>query len=205
MTFYRRKLPHWHPEGVPIFLTWRLCGSLPASVRTARNGCPTKDSAGKRFKLLDSALDKCSTGPFWLKDPRVATSVVQTIHRGESVLGYFVLHAFVLMPNHVHLLITPKISLPRITNGIKGTSSHQANSILSREGQPFWQDESFDHWVRSPKEFGKIRAYIENNPVSAGLVRTPQDWPWSSYSTWGGSHFWLYASYEAADRVRRQR
>jgi REP element-mobilizing transposase RayT len=180
VTFYRRKLPHWHPEAASIFLTWRLYGSLPASVRTARNGCPTKYSAGKQFKLFDSALDKGATGPLWLKDPRIAASIVEVIRKGESVLGYFALHAFVVMPNHVHLLITPKISVPRITNGIKGTSSHQANAILSREGQHFWQDESFDHWVRSPKEFDKIRAYIENNPVSAGLVPRGQDWLWST-------------------------
>jgi REP element-mobilizing transposase RayT len=182
MTFYHRNLPHWHPEGASIFLTWRLYGSLPTSIRTAKNRCATKDSPGKRFKLLDSALDKCTTGPLWLKDPRVAVPIVETIRKGESVLGYFALHAFVVMPNHVHLLITPKISIPRITNGIKGATSHQANSILSREGQHFWQDESFDHWVRSPKEFDKIRAYIENNPVSAGLATAPQDWPWSSCS-----------------------
>jgi REP element-mobilizing transposase RayT len=119
----------------------------------------------------------------WLTDRRIAASIVETIQRGGSNLGYFVLHAFVVMPNHVHLLITPKISIPRITNGIKGSTSHQANSILSREGQHFWQDESFDHWVRSPKPFDKIRAYIENNPVSAGLATAPQDWPWSSCST----------------------
>jgi REP element-mobilizing transposase RayT len=183
MTFYRRHLPHWHPEAASIFLTWRLYGSLPACARTAKNGCPTKYSAGKQFKLLDSALDKCTTGPSWLKDPRIAASIVETIHRGDSVLGYFILHAFVIMPNHVHLLITPKTSVPRITNGIKGSTSHQANALLSREGQHFWQDESFDHWVRSTKEFDKIRGYIENNPVSAGLVGKPQDWPWSSSST----------------------
>ena len=183
MTFYRRHLPHWHPNAASIFLTWRLYGSLPASVRTARNGCATEYSAAKRFKLLDSVLDKCSAGPLWLKDPRIAASIVETIRRGESALDYFALRAFVVMPNHVHLLITPKISIPRITNGIKGSTSHQANAILSRKGQHFWQDESFDHWVRSPNEFEKIRAYIENNPVSAGLATAPQDWLWSSCST----------------------
>ena len=76
MTFYRRHLPHWHPEGASIFLTWRLYGSLPASVRTARNGCATKYSAGKRFQLLDSALDRCITGPLWLTNPRVAASTL---------------------------------------------------------------------------------------------------------------------------------
>jgi REP element-mobilizing transposase RayT len=182
MTFYRRQLPHWHPEAASIFLTWRLYGSLPVAARAARNGCPTKYSAGKQFKLLDSALDKCDVGPVWLKDPRIATSVVEIIRRGESVLAYFALHAFVVMPNHVHLLITPKIPLPRIMNGIKGSTAHEANSILQRRGQHFWQEESFDHWVRSPMKFEKICNYIENNPVSADLVHATRDWPWSSCS-----------------------
>jgi type I restriction enzyme R subunit/putative DNA methylase len=47
-------------------------------------------------------------------------------------------------------------------------------------GQPFWQHESFDHWVRSAWELQRIVGYIEANPVSAGLAATPEDWPWSS-------------------------
>lgn len=184
MTFYRRNLPHWHPEGAVIFLTWRLFGSLPASVlkaaRTARNGCATNNCSGKIFKLLDSALDKATTGPFWLKDPRIASNIVETLRKGQCDLGYFALHAFVVMPNHVHILISPHISVPRITNGIKGSTSHYAKATLSLKEKHFWQDESFDHWVRSPKEFDRIHSYIENNPVSAGLVNHPQDWPWSS-------------------------
>ena len=47
-------------------------------------------------------------------------------------------------------------------------------------GKHFWQDESFDHWVRTPAEFNRIRSYIEGNPVSAGLASRPEGWPWSS-------------------------
>jgi len=65
-------------------------------------------------------------------------------------------------------------------NGLKGVTARDANSILSRKGKHFWQDESFDHWVRSPREFDRIRTYIEMNPVSAGLASCPEDWPWSS-------------------------
>jgi len=84
------------------------------------------------------------------------------------------------MPNHVHILISPKIPLSRITNGIKGVTSRSAKSILALQQKHFWQDESFDHWVRSPEQFDTIRAYIENNPVKAGLAAHPEDWPWSS-------------------------
>jgi len=84
------------------------------------------------------------------------------------------------MPNHVHILITPGVSLAKITQALKGKSARKANLILDRTGQIFWQDESFDHWVRCEREFCRIAAYIEENPVSAGLVKAAEDWPWSS-------------------------
>jgi len=84
------------------------------------------------------------------------------------------------MANHVHLLIHPLISPDRLLKSLKGASARHANRLLGRTGEPFWQKESYDHWVRNPAEFEKIRVYIENNPVKAGLVRKPQDFPWSS-------------------------
>ncbi len=81
------------------------------------------------------------------------------------------------MANHVHVLLRPEVPLRRIMNGIKGVTAQAANHILGRTGQPFWQDESFDHWVRSEAEFQRIWSYIERNPVTAGLVERPEDWP----------------------------
>ncbi len=63
---------------------------------------------------------------------------------------------------------------------MKGFTARQANSLLHRTGEPFWQHESYDHWVRNHDEFCRIEAYIENNPVRAGLVLEPGDYPWSS-------------------------
>jgi REP element-mobilizing transposase RayT len=185
MTFYERNLPHWQPEGAAFFVTWRLFGSLPLQKRTARNGCatgnlPKAETPGERFVRLDRALERTAIGPHWLRIPSVADRVTDLILKGEKELGYFSLHAFVIMPNHVHLLMAPKQPLERIMNGIKGSTAHAANTILGRIGKPFWQDESFDHWVRTEKEFGNIFRYIEWNPVSAGLARRPEDWAWSS-------------------------
>lgn len=84
------------------------------------------------------------------------------------------------MANHIHVLLVPGIAAARITCGIKGVTSRNANRILARTGQPFWQDESFDHWARDSAEQERIRKYIESNPVKAGLVAKPEDWPWSS-------------------------
>jgi putative DNA methylase len=52
--------------------------------------------------------------------------------------------------------------------------------IMGRTGSPFWQDESYDHWVRGPEELAKIVRYIEENPVAAGLVSRGENWRWSS-------------------------
>jgi len=186
MTFYRRNLPHWHPEGKSIFITWRLHGSLPASLlkatRTARNDSATKDSPGKRFKLLDTALDSASFGPLWLADPEIADYAEYPILRSAE-LGRYQLYAFVIMPNHVHILLEPRTPLAKITNVLKGVAARDANATLGRKGKPFWQDESFDHWVRNSAEFERIRSYIEWNPVCAKLAAKPEDWRWSSASS----------------------
>ena len=64
--------------------------------------------------------------------------------------------------------------------GLKGPTARRANQILQRTGRAFWQEESYDHWVRDEREFGRIRAYIEENPVRAGWVAVAQDYRWSS-------------------------
>lgn len=187
MTFYRRNLPRWHPEGHAVFLTWRLYDSLPVAVaraaRTATNGCATEDqdSPGKRFQLLDAALDSATFGPRWLADPEIADYTEYPILRGAE-LGRYELHAFVIMPNHVHVLLEPRVALAKITSVMKGVAARDANATLGRTGKHFWQDESFDHWVRNSSEFERIRHYIEWNPVSAKLVAKPEDWNWSSAS-----------------------
>ncbi|MBI3663258.1 MAG: transposase, partial [Acidobacteria bacterium] len=82
--------------------------------------------------------------------------------------------------NHVHMLLTPLTPLRRITQSLKGFTAREANALLRRTRKTFWQDESFDHWVRGPAEFARIVTYIENNPVKAGLVAKAEHWPWSS-------------------------
>jgi putative transposase len=170
---YRRNLPHWHPPGAAVFITWRLAGSLPAFHGTVTDG--------RAFAGRDRLLDRAATGPRWLLRPDIAKCVVIEL-RAETETHYD-LHAFVVMPNHVHLLLTPWIELATITRTMKGRSARRANVLLARTGTPFWQDESFDHWIRHPQQFHKVRAYIERNPVRAGLVRQADQWPWSSASS----------------------
>ncbi len=84
------------------------------------------------------------------------------------------------MSNHVHLLFTPLIDITKIMHSLKRYTAVEANQILGRTGQPFWQDESYDRLVRDDNEFDRIKHYIENNPVKAGPISLPEDYPWSS-------------------------
>ena len=177
MTQYARDLPHWHPQGKSLFVTWRLFGSLPVNVLRALG--QKKISSGRRFVELDSFLDRAACGPHWLKDPRIARCVVDGLLRGEE-LAHYRLHAFVVMSNHVYALMDPKVPVAAAMDALKGATARRANQLLGRTGAHFWQDESFDHWVRNDAEFARIRAYIEGNPVSAGLAQRSEQWPWSS-------------------------
>jgi REP element-mobilizing transposase RayT len=145
---------------------------------TALRASKTKE-LGKRFREYDLELDKASSGPLWLKEPRVACVVVAGI-KSVAEKGLCRAHAWVVMPNHVHLLIAPLAPMAAITKAIKGATRRQANRLLGRTGEYFWQDESFDHWIRDDGEFEKVKKYIERNPVSAGLVGEESRWPWSS-------------------------
>ena len=198
MIFYARNLPHWQPEGACIFLTWRLYGTLPRGTVTPDCALPSQqirhsvssrdrdeESAGAKFKRLDQQLDRMRIGPRWLEESRIAACVEDAILRGEKPLAQYLLHAYVVMPNHVHLLISPQLPISRIMRGIKGVSARDANRILGRKGKIFWQDESYDHWVRDEEQFGKILFYIEYNPVGVGLVKRPEEWKWSSASARG--------------------
>jgi REP element-mobilizing transposase RayT len=156
MSFSRRRLPHIHPPGKWLFITWHLEGSLPQALFPP----PGKHSDGKAFVWMDRYLDSARTGPTYLVRPEIAKLVAGSIHRGVS-LGHYELRAWVLMANHVHVLLLPLISLSRLLQSIKGHTARQANLILGRTGRKFWQAESYDHWVRDDAELGRIAAYIE--------------------------------------------
>lgn len=175
VTFYRRRLPHRYQIGQPIFLTWRLYGSLPPN-RFFPSG-PL--SSGQAFTVLDRLLDESRSGPLYLRQPSLAGMVVDAIHHNASVLGHYRLHAFLVMPNHVHLLVSPRIPLPALTKSLKGITARRANGMLHASG-PFWQQESYDHLVLDERKFERITSYIEQNPVRAGLVREAGEYRWSS-------------------------
>jgi REP element-mobilizing transposase RayT len=176
VTIYRRRLPHVYETQNPVFLTWRLHGSLPAN-RPFHGGSIT---SGKAFVTLDRLLDEQSIGPLHLRHPAIADLVVEAIHHNGEALHHYQLHAYAIMPNHVHLLLTPAIPLPRLTRSLKGITAKRANEILALTGTPFWQEETYDREVRDQPELDRIRSYIETNPVHAGLVLDAAQYRWSS-------------------------
>lgn len=178
MTYYERNLPHWQPPAQHLFVTWRLSGSLPLKVIQALKAKRGR-KPGEQFRDFDTHLDGATFGPSWMNDGRIADLVhaaIQEVNDGQSCR----MHAFVVMPNHVHCLLDAGSELKAITRKLKGRTARAANLLLRRTGKSFWQDESFDHWIRSSAEFERVRMYIEQNPVKAGLVKRPEQWKWSS-------------------------
>ena len=158
----------------PRGLTWSLHGT-----HACQQPASTSDP-GRAFLTYDRALDKAVSGPKWLQEPAIARCVADALQFGEQQLALYKLAAFCLMPNHVHAVIQPQVPLAKITKSIKGFTSREANLILGRTGERFWQDESYDHWILNETEWNRIVRYTERNPVAAGLVETAEEWPWSS-------------------------
>lgn len=128
---------------------------------------------------MDRWLDGHSEGPVYLSRSDIAGIVVDVLRQG-SVEGRFKIHSYVVMANHVHILVRPERTLYKAMNWIKGVSARRCNLALGLSGQAFWQAESYDHAVRQVGEFERIAKYIEMNPVRAGLVERPELWRWSS-------------------------
>jgi len=172
--FSRRRLPHRYAIGQPLFVTFRLHGSLPAG----REFPPDSMTSERAFVAMDRLLEAGRFGPVYLQQPEIARVARDSILHCAMV--DYDLHAWVTMPNHVHMLITPLTNVPSFLRRLKGYSARQANKLLDRAGQAFWQDESYDHLVESAQEFRNIERYIVNNPVNAGLIEELEAFPWSS-------------------------
>ena len=178
----RGYLPHFDGGEIPQFITFRLADSMPQKLLdrwreelASEENVNADASLRKRIELyLDQGYGAC-----YLKDPRIAESVQNSFlfFDGER----YRLTAWVIMPNHAHMLLTPceGHELSAILHSLKSYTANEANKLLRRKGQ-FWQPESFDRYVRDANHFAKVIAYIENNPVKARLCEKPEDWPFSS-------------------------
>ncbi len=176
MDFHRRRLPHLHALNQPVFLTWRLHGSLPPERNITAPNTPSE----KSFALMDRLLDSAKIGPLHLRKSEIADLVHETLAHSAESLKHQTIHAYVIMPNHVHLLTTPHIPLPQLTKSIKTFTARLANRLLQQTGKPFWQQETYDKMVRDQHAFDQIKTYIHQNPVKAGLARSPETYKYST-------------------------
>ena len=178
----RGYLPHFDRDHLTQFITFRLVDSLPAQVleswQAELKQLPDDEAMIERFRRVERYLDS-GYGACWLRDERIAEMV-------QNALWYFhekryLLHAWCIMPNHVHVLITPQAawSLAKIVHSWKSYTAHEANKMLERQGD-FWMHEPFDRYIRDETHFRRVVHYVENNPVKAGLCEKPEDWKWSS-------------------------
>jgi REP element-mobilizing transposase RayT len=180
--YTRDYLPHFDRPGLIQALTFRLHDSMPAQVlerwAAELRSLPIDDQDVERRKRIAAYLD-AGHGACFLREPRIAELV-------ENALKHFHdrryrLLAWVIMPNHVHLLLElwEGWPLPSLIQSWKRWTANRANQLLSRTGT-FWAREFHDRYIRDAQHFANARRYIEQNPVKAALCRTPQEWRWSS-------------------------
>ena len=106
--------PHLNVVGEPQFITFRLRESLPPN----RSFPASSISSGEAFLEMDRLLDEARCGATFLRQPALARVVLDSIYRGAEI-GHYQLHAWVIMPNYVHLLLTPQVSLSRLLGSMK--------------------------------------------------------------------------------------
>jgi REP element-mobilizing transposase RayT len=183
ITKTHRNLPHWTKDNATYWITFRLADSLPqeklnlwkaerdAWVRLHPEPWDEErwNEYNERFsERLENWLD-AGAGECPLRRPEVRAIFENCLRHFDG--QRYDLIDWVIMPNHVHLLIRPRNgqSLSKILQGIKGVSAKDCNALLGRTGQTFWQEESYDHIVRSQAQLDHFARYIAENPVKAKL------------------------------------
>jgi type I restriction enzyme R subunit/putative DNA methylase len=192
----RGYLPHVKREGAAYFVTFRLADSLPQEVlrefkrrqaerlrALAADAKPeAREEIDREFRRqVERYLDR-GAGECHLRRPEIARVTVEALLYSNE--RQYLLDEWVVMPNHVHLILwpMPNHTLSEILRDRKRRIAREANLVLGRTGENFWQHESYDHWIRKEEEKTRIRRYIRNNPVIAKLCRSAEEWPWSSAS-----------------------
>jgi len=178
----RGYLPHFDGGEIAQTINLHLADSLPQAVLEKWKGELARDAETRSDVILrrriEHYLDQ-GYGSCALRIESVAQMVQDSLLHFDAVR--YRIPAWAIMPNHVHMLLTPfeAWSLSQIMKDMKSFTAHEANKILRRLGQ-FWMEEYFDRYVRDAKHFSNATAYIENNPVRARLCARPEDWVFSS-------------------------
>lgn len=178
---HRGYLPHFY-GACSQMITFRLKDSLPKQALTVvqqrLDAMPVSEVKRQRQKIVDDYLDS-GYGSRLLADPRAAQIVENVVLRHDG--RRYDAHSWVVMPNHVHVLITlyKDDTLGSIVHSWKVRSAKQINFLLKRSG-PLWYRDYFDRYMRHEAHFQQSVEYIEMNPVKAGLVQRPEDWRFGS-------------------------
>lgn len=173
----RGYLPHRDEAGLVQFVTFHLADSFPSALRSEWEAILKVEDNRERRLQLEKYLGQ-GRGKCWLRRRNIAKLVEDAFRFHHS--RWYDLHAWVVMPNHVHFMIEIKDSpLSEIIKELKRYTGRQANKILNRTGA-FWCEDYFDIYMRDTKHQIRTRHYIEDNPVKARLVRDALDWHWSS-------------------------
>ena len=127
---------------------------------------------------LDAGMGCCA-----LRHPQMAQVTQETLILFDG--KKYRLLAWCIMPNHVHVLIEPKVPVSKIVQSWKSYTGrwaiqHDAELGLGVPGKHFWMREYWDRYIRDENHFHSTIAYIHDNPVKAGLCAYSYEWPWSS-------------------------
>ncbi|HQJ47049.1 MAG TPA: transposase [Ignavibacteriaceae bacterium] len=180
--FHRRNLPHLYFNDGIYFITARLVNSIPLEKlellkKMNRENVNEKDK--RLFKKYDALIDSGEFGENYLNIKPCAEIVKNCLHYPDG--KDYKLICYCIMPNHFHLvfeLLENNKGISKILQSIKRKAARECNKILNRKGK-FWQDESFDRWVRDNKELYFVIRYVLLNPVKAGLVENLSEWEYT--------------------------
>ncbi len=188
----RGYIPHRDKIGLKQHVTFHLADSLPKKVidrykneiKFIASGLRNNSTEDFEKKLVEQKIEKMQEyldagfGNCILRNPILASIVVDSIL--EYAAGRYEIHAWCVMPNHVHALIkTTEFSLSSIIRSWKSYTANKINKTIGKQ-QNIWQREYFDRYIRDDKHFIDTINYIEDNPVKAGLVKQKDEWEWSS-------------------------
>jgi len=173
----RGYVPHFDAPGVTQFVTFQLHDSFPVTRRAEFEAIMKEADDSAKRKQLEAWLDR-GHGECWLRQREVAEVVEKVLLEADG--RDYQMQAWVVMPNHVHLVVDVwGVPLVKLFNGWKGKSSRLANVFLNRSGK-FWQEDYYDTLVRDEAHLKKAIRYTEQNPVKAFLAKAAREWSWSS-------------------------
>jgi REP element-mobilizing transposase RayT len=186
--YSRGYFPHFDSDLTTQHVCFHLFDSLPQKLvrqwheeferLRSRRAVQESDLQRQHRERIHDSLD-AGYGSCFLSNDLLAEMVENALLHFDG--ERYSLHAWCVMPNHVHTLFTPKGGdrMSNIVHSWKSFTAHECNRLLNRTGK-FWDREPFDRYIRNERHFRNTVAYIENNPVKAGLCASPEKWRWSS-------------------------